>query len=120
MSDEDKLKLEGLDDAWNKFNEGLNDANDIIQKCYVQLKSEVDNSIEDFKKDCQDNKKKFTNEAPYHVDKGFDDNMKAFEKLQEFKLTTAELRANEESMKFGLEIFDIDPANYPELTMVED
>jgi hypothetical protein len=35
MSDEDKLKLEGLDDAWNKFNEGLDDANIIIQKCYA-------------------------------------------------------------------------------------
>lgn len=119
MSDEDKIKLEGLDDAWNKFNEGLDDANIIIQKCYAQLKTEVDNSIEDFKKECQDNKKRFANEAPYHIDK-FDDNMKAFERLQEFKSTTTDLRASEEAMKFGLEIFDIEPATYPELARVED
>ena len=61
MSDEDKLKLEGLDDAWLKFNDGLDEANIIIQKCYAQLKTEVDNSIEGFKKECQDNKKNFTN-----------------------------------------------------------
>jgi len=29
------------------------------------------------------------------------------------------LRSNEEEMKFGLEIFDIDPQTYPELTLVE-
>ena len=46
--------------------------------------------------------------------------MKAFEKLQEFKGTTAELRATEEAMKFGLEIFDIEPASYPEVARVED
>lgn len=59
LSDEDKLKLEGLDDAWLRFNEGLDEANHIIQKCYAQLKTEVDNSIEDFKKECQDNKNNF-------------------------------------------------------------
>jgi hypothetical protein len=59
LSDEDKAKLESLDDAWSKFNDGLDEANLIIQKCYQQLKTEVDNSIEDFKKECQDNKKNF-------------------------------------------------------------
>jgi len=82
------------------------------------LKSEVDSSIEDFKKECQDNKKKFQIEAPYTVDKNFD-NLKAFEKLQEFKGQTQELRATEEAMKFGLEIFDIEPMIYPEVTLVE-
>lgn len=59
ISDEDKAKLDGLDDAWEKFKEGLEEANTIIQKAFSQLKTEVDNSIEDFKKDCQDNKKNF-------------------------------------------------------------
>jgi hypothetical protein len=59
LSDEDKIKLESLDEAWAKFNDGLDEANLIIQKCYQQLKTEVDNSIEDFKKECQDNKKNF-------------------------------------------------------------
>lgn len=47
------------------------------------------------------------------------DNAKAFEKLQEFKGHTAELRAQEEAMKFGLEIFDIEPMAYPEVSLVE-
>mmetsp|Transcript_20727 Transcript_20727/g.31788 ORF Transcript_20727/g.31788 Transcript_20727/m.31788 type:complete len:653 (+) Transcript_20727:3424-5382(+) len=118
LSDEDKAKLEGLDDAWVKFNEGLDEANLIIQKCYALLKTEVDNSIEDFKKECQDNKKNFQIQAPYNVDKNFD-NAKAFEKLTEFKGHTQELRATEEAMKFGLEIFDIEPMAYPEVTLVE-
>ena len=52
LGEEDQAKLDGLDDAWNKFCEGLDDANVIIQKCYANLKQEVDNSIEDFKKEC--------------------------------------------------------------------
>jgi len=52
------------------------------------------------------------------VDKNID-NAKAFEKLQEFKGHTQELRATEEAMKFGLEIFDIEPMAYPEVTLVE-
>lgn len=54
-----KAKLDGLDDAWAKFQEGLEEANVIINKCYISLKTEVDNSIEDFKKECQDNKRNF-------------------------------------------------------------
>jgi len=92
----------------------------IIQKCYTQLKQEVDSSIEDFKKECQDNKRNFVSQAPYEVDpKAPMDNSKAFEKLQEFRSLTADLRAQEESMKFGLEIFDIEPMSYPEVQLVE-
>jgi hypothetical protein len=47
------------------------------------------------------------------------DNIKAFEKIQEFKMSTQELRDQEEAMKFGLEIFDIEPMAYPELSIVE-
>lgn len=87
-------------------------------KCYQQLKTEVDNTIEDFKKECTDNKASFLANAPKAVDKGMD-NLKAFEKLQEYKAATAELRSHEEQMKFGLQIFGHDAMNYPELTMVE-
>lgn len=34
LSDEDKAKLESLDEAWHRFNDGLDEANLIIQKCY--------------------------------------------------------------------------------------
>jgi dynein heavy chain len=47
------------------------------------------------------------------------DNSKAREKLQEFRMATKELREKEEDMKFGLDIFDIEPMAYPELNLVE-
>lgn len=34
LTEEDKLKLNGLDEAWNKFREGLEEANQIIQRSY--------------------------------------------------------------------------------------
>ena len=49
---DDKAKLEGLDDAFLKFKEGLEDARSSIGRYYSQLRTEVDNSIEDFKKEC--------------------------------------------------------------------
>jgi len=37
----------------------------------------------------------------------------------EFKASTKELREKEEEMKFGLDIFEIEPINYHELSLVE-
>jgi hypothetical protein len=91
-TEEDKAKLDGLDDAWARFLEGLDEANGIIQRCSAQLKTEVDNSIDDFKKECQDNKKGFQLAAPYAAGPGVD-NARAFEKLREYEGVTAELRA---------------------------
>ena len=51
FSEEDKIKLAGLDEAWNKFRDGLEEANLIIQKSYAQLKTEMDHTIDDFKKE---------------------------------------------------------------------
>lgn len=82
------------------------------------MKTEVDNTIEDFKKECIENKTSFLNNAPKTVEKGMD-NLKAFEKLQEYKNSTNDLRQHEENMKFGLEIFNYEPIAYPELTLVE-
>jgi len=118
LTEDDKLKLNGLDEAWLKFKEGLDEANQIIQKSYQQLKTEMDHTIDDFKKEVQENKKNFHQQAPYAVDKNMD-NAKAKEKLFEFKGTTKELREKEEEMKFGLDIFDIEPMSYPELNLVE-
>jgi len=41
------------------------------------------------------------------------------EKLEDFKLACADLRAKEEEHKFGLDIFEQEPADYQELTQVE-
>lgn len=52
LTPEEKIKLEGIDDAWSKFGEDLEKAQTILNKFHQQLKTEQDNSIEDFKKDC--------------------------------------------------------------------
>ena len=84
LTEDDKNKLGLLEDAWAKFNDGLEESNLIIQKSYAQLKTEMDHTIDDFKKEVQENKKNFQNQAPYSVDKNID-NQKAKEKLHEFK-----------------------------------
>lgn len=75
-----------------------------------QLNQEVDNQIEDYKWQVDDNKKTFYSTAPFSVDlKAQGDNSKAFDKLNEFRLSCWELRTKEENMKFGLDIFGIEP-----------
>lgn len=112
------MKIMTLDDAWNKFREGLEEAYSVIQKSYQALKNDMDHQLEDFKKDVQENKKTFQQTAPYAVDKNMD-NARAKEKLAEFKQIVREHREKEEEMKFGLDIFDYEPINYPELNFVE-
>jgi len=51
LSEEDKAKLLNMDDAWVKFKDGLEESSLIIQKSYAQLKTEMDHTIEDFKKE---------------------------------------------------------------------
>ena len=51
LLEHDKIKLVSLDEQWNKFRDGLEDANLIIQKSYAQLKTEMDHTIDDFKKE---------------------------------------------------------------------
>lgn len=59
LTEEDKQRLSTLDDAWNKFNEGLGEAFQIINKSYISLKAEMDHTIDDFKKEVQENKRNF-------------------------------------------------------------
>jgi dynein heavy chain len=120
LNEEENQKLEGIDEAWTKFNDGLEEAKVIIDKYTTQLKTEMDNTIEDFKKEVKDNEKNFMNQAPYTVDgKSNDVNARAFEKLTEFAMITKELRDKEEENKFGLDIFGIEPQPYSEITKVE-
>lgn len=69
LSEEDKIKLASLDDEWNKFLKGMSDANQQITKNYAEHKAEMDNSIEDFKKEVIENRNIFKQNAPFSVDK---------------------------------------------------
>jgi len=59
INDEDKEKLAGLDQAWEDFKVGLEEANVIIKKSYATLKSEMNNTLDDFKKEVQEKRKEF-------------------------------------------------------------
>lgn len=118
ITDEDKEKLAGLDDAWEVFKIGLEEASVVVKKSYASLKSEMNNTLDDYKKEVTEKRKEFLQHAPYSVDKVLD-NQKAREKLQEFRQAAKELREKEEENKFGQELFDIDPVSYPELTTME-
>jgi len=69
LTEDEKQKLASLDEEWNKFQKGLTEANGIIQKNYGEHKLEMDNVLEDFKKEVLDNKNTFKQTAPFAVQK---------------------------------------------------
>ena len=69
ITDEDKDKLAGLNDAWENFKVGLEEANVIIKKSFSTLKQEMDHTLDDFKKEVVEKRKEFGLQAPYAVDK---------------------------------------------------
>ena len=80
----------------------------------------MDSSIEDFKKEVQENRVNFKNTAPFAVNKTNEfDNTKALDELKEFSRICTEHRQKEEDMKYGLDIFDYEHLNQPELLVVE-
>ena len=80
----------------------------------------MDSSIEDFKKEVQENRANFKNSAPFAVSKANEfDNTKALDELKEFSRICSEHRQKEEDMKYGLDIFDYEHLNQPELLIVE-
>lgn len=120
LSEEEKTKLASLDEEWNKFLKGMTEAHAIIQKNFGEHKLEIDNQIEDFKKEVLDNRHTFKQNAHFAVEKAYEyDNVKPLERLTEFKVQCMELRQKEEEMKPGLEIFEYDAQQYVELTQVE-
>lgn len=121
LSEEEKIKLASLEEEWNKFLKGLTEAHQVIQKNYQEHKLEMDNTLDDFKKEVDDNLRTFKQAAPFAVEKGQEiDNIKSLEKINDFKMQCVELRQKEEDMKPGLEIFQYDAQQYPNLSQVEN
>jgi hypothetical protein len=107
LTDEDKQKLLTLDDCWAKYIKGLAEAQTIINKNYAELKAEMENTMDDFKKEVMDNRQIFKQNAPTTVDKNDEfNNQKALDKLEEFALECANLREKEKDHLIGLDIFE--------------
>jgi dynein heavy chain len=120
LTEEEKMKLATLDEEWQKFQKGLTDANAIIMKNYQEHKTEMDNTLDDYKKEVIENKNNFKQTAPFSVEKGMEtENERALTRLEEFKIACQELKQKEEDLKPGLDIFQYEAQNYPELKQVE-
>lgn len=92
----------------------------MILKSTVELKQGMDSDIEDFKKEVQELRVTFKNNAPFTVNKANEfANTTALDELREFSRICQDYRQKEEDMKFGLDIFDYEHLNQPELGIVE-
>jgi hypothetical protein len=122
LTEEDKNNLFSIDAEYKKFLLGMNDANAIIMKCYQEFKSVMEDTIDEFKREVGENLENFKKNAPWTVTKGADaeaHNKKSMEQITHFANECKGLREREEEMLFGLEIFEIEPSNYTDLSKVE-
>jgi len=112
-----------LDDRFQEFKDNMEECQKTIKRCQALLRKDVEDQMEDFKKDCIDLKNNFKTNAPTSYDKEnkqkSEENVRSFDKLADYKNQTIFLRGREEDLKFGLEIFDLEQGSYPEITLVE-
>ena len=115
---EDQIALDSMDDEWKKFQDGLEIASGILVKATNTLRQSVETNLDEFKRECDENKKNFIAQAPINVDKNTN-TQRAFEKLAEFKGICIDLRSQEEANQFGIDLFAFEAVNYTQLTFVE-
>jgi hypothetical protein len=123
LTEDDKANLGLLDEKFQEFQDNLDECQKTIKRCQALLRKDVEDQMEDFKKDCVDLKNAFRQNAPTSYDKEnkakAEDNVRSFEKLGDYKNQTIFLRGREEELKFGLDIFDLEQGSYPEIVQVE-
>ena len=81
----------------------------------------MEERIDEFKHQVTENRESFKKAAPFVITKEFEvaSNGKAFELIEHFNRECRALRAREDAMQFGLEIFAIEATKYVDLAMVE-
>jgi hypothetical protein len=86
LSEEDKMALASLDSAWKQFTLGMSEAKAIIQKTFTDFKNNMQENIEEYKKEVDDNLINFQKMAPWQAAQDFTDNnnAKAFEMINHF------------------------------------
>lgn len=121
LTEDDKALLLGIDKAWKEFTVGMQEAKTIIQKTQMDFKSGMEERMEEFKKEADQNLANFIDNAPNTLTAAFeaDGNKKAFEVIRRFQQECMSLRQREQKMQFGLEIFQIEPGKYDQLAEVE-
>ena len=121
LTEQDKAALASIDQAWKDFQLGMADAKDVIRKCQADFKADMEERIDEFKREVGENREAFRKHAPFYITKEFEteNNKKAFDTIQQYQTECKQLRDREEEMQIGLEIFNIEATKYAELAIVE-
>ena len=121
LTEDDKMSLQNIGKAWERFQLGMSEAKDVLRKCHTDFKQQQEENIDEFKREVTENRENFKRNAPFQITKEneAENNKKAFEMIQFYHKECKSLRQREESMQFGLEIFMIEPTNYVDLALVE-
>ena len=81
LTEQDKMDLAGIDQAWKNFQLGMNEAKDVIRKCLADFKATMEEKIDEFKREVTENREMFKKNAPFLITKDFEqeNNKKAFD-----------------------------------------
>jgi dynein heavy chain len=104
-SSDEVTKLTELDERFGHWKEMLQTADVRLERSAKEFEKEVNKSWKDYEKAVEENQNEFRVHAPFNVDGS--DNHRAKKAIQEFRYKVAGLKEREETMQFGVKLFDI-------------
>jgi len=116
VSETETLQLHSLESQWNDFLGVLTNSETSLQQNKLNMKKDLESALTSFTSRVQTFREEATKDLPYGGDYDVD---QAFALLETFKQKTSVVRVNEERLKPGLGIFQIELPSSMELVWTE-
>ncbi|GMH50243.1 hypothetical protein TrRE_jg3287 [Triparma retinervis] len=116
ITDEEHLMLDNLEVEWQSFNGMLGDVEKMLEKSKVNMKRDLETSVESYSEHVIDLRKQIVVALPY---KATFTKEEAFALIEEYKSKATDARALQSSLKPGLDIFGIDMIEHKEMKDTE-
>ncbi|GMI05338.1 hypothetical protein TrVE_jg1168 [Triparma verrucosa] len=116
ITDEEHDLLENLQTEWNNFNQMLVDVEKMLDKSKVNMKRDLETSVEDYGDHVKDLRKEVVVSLPYKAELTKEE---AFAAIDEYKKKSENAKAIQLSLKPGLDIFGIELPDHKEMRDTE-
>ncbi|EKX36467.1 hypothetical protein GUITHDRAFT_97557 [Guillardia theta CCMP2712] len=116
IPEEEKEQVESLPNEFVKFKAMLTDSERSLHSSKEKMKGNLIQSLEQFKIDVANKRKKFLSEGPFDPNT---DLQKAFSQIQHWKQMTSADREGESKMQAGVDLFGLDRPVYKDISLVE-
>ena len=115
VTEDEETKLNQLYDRFEEWKVMLQNASVRLDKSFKVFKEETNKNWKEFEKSAQDVRNEFKQNVPFNVESGMT-TTEAKKVIKEFRHKVANLKEKEESLQFGIELFEISAYTPGEIT----